>query len=63
MQIPELKGQLNRLEKRLQRLTGVILFTAFFAGGIQLYLADAVSLAIACGAAGLITLAWTLFSR
>ena len=47
----------------LQRLTGVILFTAFFAGGVQLYLADAVSLAIACGAAGLITLAWTLFSR
>ncbi len=63
IQTPDLKGQVDRLEKRLQRLTGVILFTAFFAGGVQLYLADAVSLAIACGAAGLITLAWTLFSR
>ncbi len=63
VQIPELKSQFHRLERGMQRLAITILFVAFFAGGIQLYLAGALSLAAASGAAALLTLLLALFSR
>jgi predicted unusual protein kinase regulating ubiquinone biosynthesis (AarF/ABC1/UbiB family) len=63
VQIPELKTQFNRLERRLQRLSSTILFVAFFAGSIQLYLAGALGLAAASAAAALLTLLLALFSR
>jgi predicted unusual protein kinase regulating ubiquinone biosynthesis (AarF/ABC1/UbiB family) len=63
VQIPELRGQVNRLERRINRLAGAILFAAFFAGALQLYLAGATTLAIASGAAGLLAFLWMLLGR
>jgi len=39
VQAPKLQGQLEGIEKNLQGLTGAILFTALFIGGMQLVLA------------------------
>ncbi len=63
VQIPELKPQFHRLERRMQRLSMAILFAAFFTGSIQLYLAGAPGLAAASGAAALLALLLALFSR
>lgn len=63
VQVPELKSQLTRLERRVQRLVGAILFASFFTGAVQLYLAGAEPLAFASAAAGLVALLWTLFAR
>ncbi len=63
VQIPELKTQLHRVERRLDRLSTTILFVAFFAGAVQLYLAGAMGLAAASAAAALLALLLALLSR
>lgn len=63
VQIPEIKGQFARLEQRVHRLAGAILFAAFFAVGAQLYLAGAVALAAASGAGALLALIWMIAGR
>ncbi len=63
VQIPEVKAQFNRLERRIQRLSATILFAAFFAGAIQLYLGGAFTFAAISGAAALLALLFALFSR
>lgn len=63
VQIPEVKAQFNRLERRIQRLSTAILFAAFFAGAIQLYLGGAFTFAAISGAAALLALLFALFSR
>jgi predicted unusual protein kinase regulating ubiquinone biosynthesis (AarF/ABC1/UbiB family) len=63
IQIPELKSQLQRLERRMQRLSATVLFVAFFAGSIQLYLAGAVVLAGVTTAAALLALLGVLLER
>jgi predicted unusual protein kinase regulating ubiquinone biosynthesis (AarF/ABC1/UbiB family) len=63
VQMPELKGQITRLDRHVQRLGGAVLFASFFMGGVQLYLAHAEGLAIASGAAALISLLWILLGR
>lgn len=63
VQIPEMKDALARLDRRINRLSGAILFTALFAGAIQLYLSGSIGLSIACAAAALLALLWFLFSR
>jgi predicted unusual protein kinase regulating ubiquinone biosynthesis (AarF/ABC1/UbiB family) len=63
VQIPELKNQLGRLERRMQRLSATILFVAFFTGSVQLYLADAMGFAAVSGTAALLALIWILLSR
>lgn len=54
--IPEITGQVKRLEQRLNRLAWSIVFAALLLGSIQLYLAGEEALAAAGGAAALITL-------
>lgn len=63
VQMPELKGQITRLDRHVQRLGGAVLFASFFMGSVQLYLAHAEGLAIASGAAALISLLWILLGR
>jgi uncharacterized membrane protein YjjP (DUF1212 family) len=63
VQVPELKSEFNRLGRRLNRLTATILFVAFFAGAIQLYLGGAMALAAVAGLAALLALLWTLMTR
>jgi predicted unusual protein kinase regulating ubiquinone biosynthesis (AarF/ABC1/UbiB family) len=63
VRIPEIKGQVQRLERKIHRLAAAILFTAFFAGSIQLYLADALPLAVASAVAGLLALLWMFLGR
>ena len=63
VQIPEMKAQFARLEQRVHRLAGAILFAAFFAVGAQLYLAGAVALAAASGAGALLALIWMIAGR
>jgi predicted unusual protein kinase regulating ubiquinone biosynthesis (AarF/ABC1/UbiB family) len=63
VQIPELKNQLGRLEQRMQRLSTIILFVAFFTGSIQLYLAGATVLAEVSAAAALLALIGMLLGK
>lgn len=63
IQMPEMKQQMARLDRRMQRLAGAVFFAAFLMGGIQLYLAGAVTLALACAAGGLVTALWTISGR
>lgn len=63
IQMPEMKQQMARLDQRMQRLAGAVFFAAFLMGGIQLYLAGAVTLALACAAGGLVTALWTISGR
>ncbi len=63
VQVPELKGQLTRLERQLHRLSGSILFAAFFFGSIQLYLAQFNELALAAFIFSLLALIWMLTRR
>lgn len=63
VQVPEMKDQFDRLERRVHRLAGAILFAAFFTVGAQLYLAGAVTLAAASGAGALLALIWMIAGR
>ena len=63
VQIPEMKNQLGRLERRIHRLGAAIIFAALFTGSVQLYLAGAEPLAWGCAAAALLALLWTLAGR
>jgi predicted unusual protein kinase regulating ubiquinone biosynthesis (AarF/ABC1/UbiB family) len=63
VQIPELKIQLNRLDRRLRQVSGILLFATLFASSVQLYLAGSMTLAAACGAGALLVLAWTAAGR
>lgn len=63
VQIPEMKSQFARLERRIHRLAGAILFAAFFSGSVQLYLSGAVELAAIGGAAALLALIWMIGGR
>jgi predicted unusual protein kinase regulating ubiquinone biosynthesis (AarF/ABC1/UbiB family) len=56
VQNPDLKFQLMRLNRAIQRLAGAIIFGAFFLGSIQLYLNGAVLPAAGAGAASLLAL-------
>jgi predicted unusual protein kinase regulating ubiquinone biosynthesis (AarF/ABC1/UbiB family) len=58
VQMPELKGHVQRLERKIHRLALAILFTAFFAGSVQLFLADFLILAAVTTAAAIIALLW-----
>ena len=58
VRIPEIQQPLVRLERGLNRLGGAIIFTAFFAGSIQLYLAEEQPLALASLAAAGIIFIW-----
>jgi predicted unusual protein kinase regulating ubiquinone biosynthesis (AarF/ABC1/UbiB family) len=63
VQIPEIKSQVARLERRIHRLAGAVLFAAFFVGSVQLYLAGALALAAAGGVGALLALVWMLAGR
>jgi len=63
VQNPDLRHQLARLNRALQRLTGAVIFAALFLGGVQFYLDGRELLAIAAGAAGLLALLISLAAR
>ncbi|MCL4562553.1 MAG: AarF/UbiB family protein [Chloroflexi bacterium] len=57
---PELHRQVSRLTHSLNRLTGGVIFAAFFLGGVQLYLSSQITLATLCAAAAGLILIWLL---
>lgn len=63
VQIPEMRTQFVRLERRVQRLAGAVVFAALFTGCIQLYLAGSAGLALACAGGAALALLWTLAGR
>jgi predicted unusual protein kinase regulating ubiquinone biosynthesis (AarF/ABC1/UbiB family) len=63
VQLPEMKGQIARLERRINRLSAAILFAALLVAAVELYLAGALGLAIAGGAGAFLALVWVLVGR
>jgi predicted unusual protein kinase regulating ubiquinone biosynthesis (AarF/ABC1/UbiB family) len=63
VQVPELKDQVNRLDRRLNRLSGSVLFAALFLGSVQLYLNGNPELAFASGLGAFLALLWMLLGR
>jgi predicted unusual protein kinase regulating ubiquinone biosynthesis (AarF/ABC1/UbiB family) len=61
VQDPELRGQIQKLDRGLRRLSGAVLFAALFFGAVQFSLADEPALAWASLAAAAIALLWMLF--
>ena len=60
---PELRRDLNRLERSNRKLTAAILFAASLLGAVQLYLADARLPAYGLGGLAGLILLWIVFSR
>ncbi len=58
---PELRTQMNRLERSVRRLSGVLVFAVFFVAAVQLYLAGDVLVAAGLAAAALLSLGITAF--
>jgi predicted unusual protein kinase regulating ubiquinone biosynthesis (AarF/ABC1/UbiB family) len=58
VQMPEVQGYVQRVERKIHRLAHAILFAAFFAGAVQLFLADFIALAAASAGAAFLTLIW-----
>ena len=56
VQTPELRESIRGVEKSIRRLSWVVLFAAFFLGGIQLYLNGEVNLALVSGGGALFSL-------
>ena len=63
MRTPELRRDLNRLERSNRKLTAAILFAASLLGAVQLYLADARLPAYGLGGLAGLILLWIVFSR
>lgn len=63
VQIPEMRGQITRLERRIQKLVSAILFAALSFGAIQLFLAGQVTPAWVFATGALLAFFWTIFSR
>ena len=63
VQIPEVRAHLFLLERRINRLSGAIIFATFFFSSVQLYLAQHILLAVLTAAAAGITLLWILLGR
>ncbi len=63
VQLPEIKGQFSRLERRINGLSTAILFAALLTAAVQLYLGGAVGLAATSGACALIVLVWMITGR
>ena len=61
MQDPELRGQIQKLDQAMRRLSGAVLVAALFFGAVQFSLADEPRLAWASLAAAGIALIWMLF--
>jgi len=60
---PELRRDLNRLERSNRKLTAAVLFAASLLGAVQLYLADARLPAYGLGGLAGLILLWIVFSR
>lgn len=63
VQIPEIKTQFNRLERRVNQLVGAILFAAFLVGSVQLHLAGEPVLALIGVVGAFFSLVWLLIGR
>ena len=57
---PEVENEIIRLERTLRQFIAGIVFTAFFLGGIQVYLAGQMNLALILGLIALLCLFWML---
>jgi predicted unusual protein kinase regulating ubiquinone biosynthesis (AarF/ABC1/UbiB family) len=63
VRVPDLAGQIGRMELATRRMAGAVVFAALLMGGAQLYLAGETTIGGSLlGAAG-VALAWTLLSR
>lgn len=58
---PELRIEMIRVNRSLRKISRSLIFAAFLLGGVQLYLADELLLAIVLGIAALITLGSLVF--
>jgi predicted unusual protein kinase regulating ubiquinone biosynthesis (AarF/ABC1/UbiB family) len=63
VQMPEIKGQFSRLERRVNRLTMAILFAALLLSSVQLYLGNAPIPAIGAGIGAGIAFIWLISGR
>lgn len=63
VQIPEVRVHVHILERRINRLTGAIVFATFFFSSVQLYLANHTLLAVLTAGAAGIALLWVLLGR
>lgn len=63
VQTPDLMQQMSRMERSLGRIVFGVVFTAFFLGAVQVYLAGHSSLAIGLGVLALFSLIGVLFRR
>ena len=63
VQVPEIRIHFTLLERRINRLSGAIVFAIFFYSSVQLYLAQHVQLAVITAVAAGITMLWILIGR
>lgn len=63
IQSTELRNQIARLDRRVQRLAGAVVFAALLTAAVQLYLGGSVGLAIAGSVCASFALLWTAFGR
>ena len=63
VQMPEMRAQIEHVERKVNRLAGAVVFAALLIAAVQLYLAGAVGLAAAGAVGALLALLWIAGGR
>ena len=63
VQVPQLTAEVENLEHAVDKMAGGLVFAALLLGGVQVYLAGEIGLAVVLMAAAGLTLVWILFRR
>jgi predicted unusual protein kinase regulating ubiquinone biosynthesis (AarF/ABC1/UbiB family) len=63
VRVPALVHELEKQSRSQRKIAGSVVFAAFLLGGVQLYIAGAVPIAIGFGSAALLVLLWVGVGR